>query len=228
MPANDLPIVCALGDSAVLVEFGDKIDPLINQQVYSLDAWLKADTLAGVLEFIPAYTSLVIQYDPSRLNFSEVLAWLNQKVRSCPKENNSSQKLIEVPVVYGGKAGVDLSAVAAAHQLSDEEAIQIHSQNEYTVAMMGFTPGFAYLSGMDPRLSTPRLSSPRTQVPAGSVGIAGVQTGIYSIESPGGWQLIGRTALTLFDPLNQEPFLFSPGDKVRFIPISPAEAETDA
>jgi len=118
--------------------------------------------------------------------------------------------------------------VAAAHQLSDEEAIQIHSQNEYTVAMMGFTPGFAYLSGMDPRLSTPRLSSPRTQVPAGSVGIAGVQTGIYSIESPGGWQLIGRTALTLFDPLNQEPFLFSPGDKVRFIPISPAEAETDA
>jgi len=228
MPANDLPIVCALGDSAVLVEFGDKIDPLINQQVYRLDAWLKADTLAGVLEFIPAYTSLVIQYDSGRLNVSEALAWLNHKIKSCPKENNSSQKLIEVPVVYGGKAGVDLSAVAAAHQLSDEEAIQIHSQNEYTVAMMGFTPGFAYLSGMDPRLSTPRLSSPRTQVPAGSVGIAGVQTGIYSIESPGGWQLIGRTALTLFDPLNQEPFLFSPGDKVRFIPISPAEAETDA
>ena len=228
MPANDLPIVRALGDSAVLVEFGDKIDPLINQQVYRLDAWLKADTLAGVLEFIPAYTSLVIQYDSGRLNVSEALAWLNHKIKSCPKENNSSQKLIEVPVVYGGKAGVDLSAVAAAHQLSDEEAIQIHSQNEYTVAMMGFTPGFAYLSGMDSRLSTPRLSSPRTQVPAGSVGIAGVQTGIYSIESPGGWQLIGRTALTLFDPLNQEPFLFSPGDKVRFIPISPAEAETDA
>lgn len=228
MPANDLPIIRALGDSAVLVEFGEKIDPLINQQVYRLDAWLKADTLAGVLGFVPAYTSLVIQYDPGRLNISEVLAWLNHKIKSCPKENNSSQKLIEVPVVYGGKAGVDLSAVAAAHQLSVEEVIQIHSQNEYTVAMMGFTPGFAYLSGMDSCLSTPRLSTPRTQVPAGSVGIAGAQTGIYSIESPGGWQLIGRTALTLFDPLEQKPFLFSPGDKVRFIPISPAEAETDA
>jgi KipI family sensor histidine kinase inhibitor len=147
-----------------------------------------------------------------------------KKIATCPWESEQAQRLIEVTVVYGDENGEDLQTVARVNQLTPEEVITLHSQVVYTVAMMGFTPGFVYLSGMDARLATPRLASPRTKVQPGSVGIAGSQTGIYSIASPGGWQIIGRTPLVLFDPKREAPFLFSPGDHVRFVPVLPGES----
>lgn len=218
-----LPEVRPYGDSAILITFGELIDPLANQCVYQLEAWLEKGKLTGVIEFIPAFISLMMVYDAFEVGADKVFAWLQEKIATCAWESSQSQRLVEVPVVYGGEDGVDLQTVANTNHLSPEEVINLHSRAEYTVAMMGFMPGFVYLSGMDERLGTPRLASPRTRVQPGSVGIAGSQTGIYSIASPGGWQIIGRTSLVLFDPNREVPFLFSPGDHVRFVPVLAGE-----
>jgi inhibitor of KinA len=226
MPSNSnppLPEVHPYGDSAILITFGELIDPLANQYVYQLEAWLEKGKLTGVIEFIPAFISLMMVYDPLMINADSVVDWLQQKIANCPWESDQVHRLIEVPVVYGGDNGEDLQTVARINQLTPEEVITLHSQVVYTVAMMGFTPGFVYLSGMDARLVTPRLATPRMKVLPGSVGIAGIQTGIYSIASPGGWQVIGRTPLVLFDPDREAPFLFSPGDHVRFVPVVAGE-----
>jgi len=216
-----LPEVLPYGDHAFLITFSELIDPLANQCVYQLEAWLGEGKMAGVVEFIPAFISLMVVYDPLVIDADRLVAWLQQKMATCPWESDQAHRLIEVPVIYGGEDGLDLETVARINQLTPEEVITLHSQVVYTVAMMGFTPGFVYLSGMDARLATPRLASPRTKVQPGSVGIAGSQTGIYSITSPGGWQIIGRTPLVLFDPKREKPFLFSPGDHVRFVPLLP-------
>jgi len=227
MPSNSnlpLPEVHPYGDSAFLIIFGELIDPLANQHVYQLEAWLGEGKLTGVVEFIPAFVSLMVVYDPLLIDADRVVDWLQQKIATCPWKSSQARRLIEVPVVYGGEDGDALQTVARVNQLTLREVITLHSQAEYTVAMMGFTPGFVYLSGMDVRLATPRLATPRTKVMPGSVGIAGSQTGIYSIASPGGWQIIGRTPLVLFDPNREKPFLFSPGDHVRFVSILPGES----
>jgi len=226
MPSNSnppLPEVHPYGDSAFLITFGELIDLLSNQHVYQLEAWLGEGKLAGVVEFIPAFVSLMVVYDPLLIDADRVVVWLQQKIATCPWEFSQTARLVEVPVVYGGEIGEDLQTVARINQLTPEEVITLHSQVVYTVAMMGFTPGFIYLSGMDAHLATPRLATPRTKVLPGSVGIAGSQTGIYSIASPGGWQIIGRTSLVLFDPKREAPFLFAPGDHVRFVSILPGE-----
>ena len=134
--------------------------------------------------------------------------------------NVVNSRTVEIPTLYGGENGPDLSFVAEHNGLTVEEVVRIHSSRDYPVYMMGFTPGFPYLGGMDGRIAAPRLNSPRTNVPAGSVGIAGEQTGIYPMESPGGWQIIGRTETTLFDPNHEKPFLLAPGDQVRFVPVN--------
>lgn len=227
MPSNsNLPLleVHPYGDSAFLIIFGELIDPFADQHVYQLEAWLGEGILTGVVEFIPAFVNLMVVYDPLLIDANRVVAWLQEKIATCPWESSQAHRLIEVPVVYGSEDGVDLERVAKANHLTPGKVIQMHSQPDYTVAMMGFTPGFVYLSGMDAHLATPRLASPRTKVQPGSVGIAGSQTGIYSIASPGGWQIIGRTSLVLFDPKREVPFLFSPGDHVRFVPVLPGES----
>ena len=209
--------IVPVGDAAVLIELGEVLDSAINQQVYALDEWLAAGALDGVLAQVPGYCSILISYDPQKLTFSEVTNWLEERLRSCPPAGQRQPRLVTIPVRYGGEDGPDLEDLAQLHQISPDEVVRRHTAPVYTVGMMGFTPGFAYLMGLDPELATPRLANPRTLVPAGAVGIAGAQTGIYPLDSPGGWQLIGRTDLDLYNPQHAPYFLLSPGDQVRFV-----------
>jgi KipI family sensor histidine kinase inhibitor len=202
------------GDSALLIQFGDEIDPVINQRVHALDALLRARQIAGVIETVPAYATLLVYYDPLVLAYSQVADWVGAEMDQVGSSATRKPRLIEVPVRYGGE---DLDFVAEYHHISPREVIRIHAGREYTVYMMGFTPGFAYMGKLDEAIVIPRLETPRTRVQAGSVGIAGAQTGIYPIDSPGGWRLIGRTSTRLFDLKSDQPFLFSPGDSVRFV-----------
>lgn len=211
------PRLLPLGDSALLVQFGDEIDPAVNQRVHALDALLQTAKPAGVIETVPAYASLLVYYDPLTLTYAQAADWVNAEMDKVQAAVNRKPRRIEVPVRYGGDQGPDLEFVAASHQISVQEVIRIHTNRAYIVYMMGFTPGFAYMGKLDELIATPRLETPRTRVAAGSVGIAGAQTGIYPIDSPGGWQLIGRTGLHLFDPAENPAFLFSPGDTVQFV-----------
>lgn len=206
-----------MGDSAALVQLGMEIDPAINRRVHALDARLRARMTAGVTEIVPAYASLLVHYDPLMLTYHEVENWLRAEMSGAEDEAAKPMRKIEIPVRYGGEDGPDLEYVAREHRLTARRVAEIHAGREYAVYMMGFTPGFAYMGTLDPAIATPRLETPRALVPAGSVGIAGAQTGIYPIGSPGGWRILGRTALKLFDPNAESPFLFSPGDSVRFV-----------
>lgn len=208
------------GDAAMVVEFGSEIDPEINCKVQVLNA--QVQQLEGVIETVPTFRSLMILYDPLRLSYGR----LRRIVKRIPVNAETSSKpnrVVEIPVCYGGAYGDDLKDVATHADLTEEAVIQLHSSREYPVYMIGFLPGFPYLGGMDPRLETPRLTSPRTAIPAGSVGIGGAQTGIYPLESPGGWRLIGRTPLKLYDPARKDPVLLRAGDVLRFIPITEEE-----
>ena len=222
MTVSEWPRFLPVGESAALVQFGNAIDPQINARVHSLAALLSQAAWDGFGEAVPAYTSLLVHYDPLRLDFSEVVKQIEDILpRLEMAAAQSTARLVEIPVTYGGEYGPDLETVAIARGLSPEAVIQIHSQTEYLVYMIGFTPGFPYLGGLDERIATPRRESPRTLVPAGSVGIAGQQTGIYPLDSPGGWQILGRTPLDLFDPTREPPSLLTPGDRVRFVPVEP-------
>ena len=216
---NSFPRFLPVGEGALLVEFGEKLTPSINQQVRALDAHLQKDPIIGVVELIPAYSSLLVLYDPVVVQFLDVRNWVKMNLAALTNEVDHDPKQVDILVRYGGADGPDLPYVAEYHHLSPAEVIQKHSGPTYHVGMMGFMPGFAYLLGLDPDLATPRLKTPRTHIPLGSVGIAGVQTGVYPLASPGGWQLIGRTEQILFDPLHEPFFALSPGDKVRFFPV---------
>jgi len=211
------PRLLAMGDSALLVKFGEEIDPVINQRVHQLDALLRTDRMAGVIETVPAYATLLLHYDPLLLTYAQASEWVNIELAKGKSAVHRKPRRIEVPVRYGGEHGPDLNFIASLHHISKQEVISLHTGREYTVYMMGFTPGFAYMGKLDDMLATPRLETPRIRVAAGSVGIAGSQTGIYPIDSPGGWRLIGRTSLPLFDLASDAPFLFSPGDTVQFV-----------
>jgi KipI family sensor histidine kinase inhibitor len=211
--------ISSLGDSSILVHFGDDIDLALNLRVHALDARLQSSQSRpdGILEFVPAYATLLIHYDPLVLTWEQVTGWLQDEMAVTEEAAARKPRRIEVPVRYGGERGPDLGFVASIHHTTPAGIIQLHTGRDYTVFMMGFTPGFPYMGRLDEALATPRLETPRTHVPAGSVGIAGAQTGIYPIDSPGGWRLIGHTSLTLFDLSASEPFLFAPGDTVRFL-----------
>jgi inhibitor of KinA len=217
MENPSFPKIGPFGLSAWLVTFGESIDPQVNQQVHALDRALCASALSGWVENIPGYATLLVRFDPLRVDAAAVEAWVRAAMPSLPASAFDAGKVVEVPVVYGGEAGPDLAELARRHNLSIRQVVGLHTAPLYQVYMMGFMPGFAYLGGLEPALATPRLEKPRVHVPAGSVGIAGSQTGVYPIESPGGWNLIGRTALSLFDPSAAEPFRLRPGDQVRFI-----------
>jgi KipI family sensor histidine kinase inhibitor len=211
------------GDCGLLVEYGDTIDLAVHQKIRSMVHILKMTPLPGVREVIPAYRSILVRYDPLRIKPSELethLIMLGDKIEfTCfPRP-----RTIDIPVCYGGEFGPDLADVAEHNALSVEDVIQIHTEAVYLIYMVGFSPGFPFLGGLSERLHTPRLETPRTSVPAGSVGIANNQTGIYPLNSPGGWRLIGRTPLRLFAPEKKDPFLYQPGDHLKFRSISAQE-----
>lgn len=212
------PKIVPLGDSALLVQLGDEIDLTVNQRVHALAALLDKSPIEGFMEAVPAYGTLLIHYDPLVLEYAKANQWVKAKLEQIQDSKSRRSRRIDVPVKYGGEYGPDLESVAAYHNLQIKDVIRIHSERIYTVYMMGFTPGFPYMGKLDDVIVTPRLEVPRTNVPAGSVAIAGSQTGIYPLTSPGGWRLIGHTSLVLFDPQSDVPFLFAPGDEVKFIP----------
>lgn len=211
------PRIVPLGDSALLVKLGDEIDITINRRVHALAALIDLSPLEGVVETVPAYASLLIHYDPILLTYARICSWARGKLDQLESASLRTPRRFEVPVRYGTEFGPDLQYVADFHRLRVEEVIRIHSEGIYTIYMMGFTPGFPYMGKLDDAIFTPRLAAPRTHVPAGTVAIAGPQTGIYPIDSPGGWQLIGHTSLQIFDLNADPPFLFTPGDEVKFV-----------
>lgn len=209
------------GDSAVTIRIGNTISEAINREVVALVHALQCKQLPGVLEIVPAYCAVSVHYDPLLLSYEQLLDALQQLDVTIDDGQPIARRIVEIPVCYGGVFGPDLSFVAQHNGLTEEEVIQRHSNGLYLVYMLGFLPGFAYMGGMDESIACPRLTSPRTRIPAGSVGIAGAQTGVYPLDSPGGWQLIGRTPLKMF-AINGEQagFTLSAGDHVRFVPIS--------
>jgi KipI family sensor histidine kinase inhibitor len=211
------PKIVPLGDSSLLVQLGDEIDLAVNQRVHALADLVNMSALIGIVETVPAYSTLLVHYDPLVLSFTRARDHVQAKLSVLNETISRKSRQIEVPVSYGGEQGPDLEFVASHCNLGFEQVIRIHSERTYTVFMMGFTPGYPYMGKLDDAIVTPRMETPRTHVPAGTVAIAGSQTGIYPIDSPGGWRLIGHTSLTLFDPASESPFLFSPGDQVRFI-----------
>lgn len=219
------PKILLCGDTALSVEFGDEIDEGTNAVVRRLYRLLKAGGHAWILDLNPTYRSLFIQYDPWLCSFERLLGIVEECLPSAARGADEAAAEKEVPVCYGGAFGPDLEEVAKFHGISAEEVIRLHCAAYYRVFMIGFTPGFAYLGGLDARLDTPRRDRPRKRVTAGSVGIAGMQTGIYPIDSPGGWRIVGRTPLKMFDPERKGPFLLEAGDMVRFRAISGDEFE---
>ncbi|RLC64376.1 MAG: allophanate hydrolase [Chloroflexi bacterium] len=214
------------GDAALVVEFGDEISPEVNHRVHVLAHALEQNPFPGLGEAVPTYRSLLVHYDPLCLSFEEAKTFVLDVLGKCEEIPLPEPRLVEIPTVYGGEFGPDTEFVAEHNGLSVEEVVRLHSGATYTVYMLGFTPGFTYLGGLPEALATPRLPTPRKLVPAGSVGIAGSQTGMYAITTPGGWRLIGRTPATLFDPARIPPTLLRPGDRVRFVPISAEEFHT--
>lgn len=214
------PVITPVGDSAISIEFGQVIDPNINQHIRQTVEGIQNLHLEGIVEMVPTYCALLIQYDALRYTYTEICRILepicNQPVTA---SENELVTVVEIPTVYGGKFGPDLGFVASHNQLTEDEVVTIHSGTDYLVYMMGFIPGFTYLGGMDPHIATPRLSSPRTVIPAGSVGIAGEQTGTYPSDSPGGWQIIGRTPVLMYDMNQEQAALLKAGDYVRYVPI---------
>lgn len=213
------------GDCGLLVEFGDEIDPETNKKVHSLTAAIETRKPLGVTEVVPAYRSLLIIYDPRRTKIAGIKKIVTRMEKELTDEEPSSPSLVEIPVCYGGQFGPDIEFVAKYHGIEVEDVVKCHSSQEYLVYMLGFTPGFPFLGGLPEILHTPRLKEPRTRVPAGSVGIANEQTGIYPIESPGGWRLIGRTPIDLFVPERDRPFLLKAGSYLKFRPVSLEEFE---
>lgn len=214
-----------LGDTALLLTLGDRIDPKLNARLHALAYGLKQLDLPGVGEVVPGYATLMVKYNPQRMDYPRLCSELQSLMNNVSETAVCTPRRVEIPVIYGGEYGPDLDFVARHTGLTPQEVVRRHAAGVYPVYFLGFLPGFPYLGGLDPALATPRLESPRTRVPAGSVGIAGTQTGIYPSESPGGWQLIGRTPLALFDPSAEQPALLAPGDEVVFVPLSAAEAD---
>lgn len=219
----------ALGDSAVLLHFGDAIDAAINARVHAAVRHIAARQLPGIVELIPAYASLAVQLDPACWSGGTLAPAqrcaeaLLDALAAAPATDEISSTTIEIPVCYGAGFGPDLDAAAARCGLAAQELAELHAATNYRVALLGFAPGFPYLLGLDPRLHLPRLATPRTRVPAGSVAIGGAQTGIYPRELPGGWNLIGRTPLRLFDAARSPPNRIAAGMQLRFRVIAPEE-----
>jgi len=218
-----------LGDTALRIQLGEGIDPELNGRVRAACAALERAALPGVVEWVPSYTAVTVHYRPHIVRYPELCRRLEAALAADADAPVPAGKTVTLPVLYGGEQGPDLPFVAEHHRLSVEEVIELHRRPEYLVYMIGFAPGFPYLGGLPEKLATPRLEKPRLSVPKGSVGIGGSQTGVYSVDSPGGWRLIGRTPVPLYDPKQQPPALLEAGDRLRFRPVTASEyADIDA
>jgi KipI family sensor histidine kinase inhibitor len=211
------------GDQAFVVEFGDAIDPETNRRVHDLAAGIEALDLPGVLETLPTYRSLLVAYDPLLTAPDELQQAIMEIGSDADQRKDRPSSVVHIPTLYGGEYGPDTEFVSRNAGMTPEEMVAVHSGVDYLVYMMGFSPGFPYLGGLDERLATPRLDSPRAEIPAGSVGIAEGQTGVYPVTSPGGWRIIGRTPVKLFDPSLDSPTAISAGDYVRFVALEDEE-----
>lgn len=209
-----------LADDAWLATFGHALDAAVNARVHAVCARIDADRPRWVRGVVPAYASVAVFFDLHVVAAGHVRDWLAGLLANTRMASGDGHaRCVEIPVVYGGESGPDLATAAAELGIAPGELARRHAGGEYTVAMIGFAPGFPYLFGLDPALALPRLATPRLKVPAGSVAIAGGQAGIYPRESPGGWRLLGRTPLRLFDPERTPPGTLQPGDRVRFVAI---------
>lgn len=226
MMSSRWPRLLPAGDAALLVELGSEISQAVNSRVRALDAAVTRAAIPGAVESIPAYASLLVEYDPLRLICAELQTRLAELANDMADVVPEPMPIKEVPTIYGGEYGPDLADVAAIHNLTAEQVIAIHSETIYNVYMLGFSPGFGYMGAVPDSIATPRLPTPRTRVPAGSVAIAGQQTGIYPQSTPGGWRILGRTNLKLFDPQREPACFFQPGDRVRFVPVQTFEDQT--
>ena len=211
------------GDTSVCVEFGNEISESINAQIRAFNIALSKSDIPGIVETVPTYRSLMVHYDPEVIRYAPLMDKLRGLLGQLDKVKIPPSEVLEIPVLYGGDMGPDLEFVAQHSGRTPEEVVRIHTSCEYLVYMLGFTPGFTYLGGMSEEIATPRLKNPRVKIPAGSVGIAGSQTGVYPIDSPGGWQLIGRTPVRMYDPSRNRPILPEAGQYIRFYPIGREE-----
>lgn len=212
------------GDTSLTAEFGNEISKEINAQIRAYNIALESSGIPGIVETVPTYRSLMIHYDPGVIPYRDLVKRLKELLGRIDQVEIPPSDVLEIPVLYGGEEmGPDLKFVAEHAGISEEEVIRIHTSVEYLIYMLGFTPGFTYLGGMDKKIETPRLKQPRVRIPAGSVGIAGGQTGVYPIDSPGGWQLIGRTPVKMYDPNRETPILPKAGQYIKFTAIDQAE-----
>ena len=209
------------GESALIVEFEETIDVSVNARAIALARALQRAAIAGVRDVVPTYRSVAVHFDPLRTPFDRLVASIEHEIAHPCAPPAAGLAPTRIPVCYGGDFGPDLTEVAAFANLSEDAVVRRHTSVTYRVFMLGFVAGFAYMGTVDASIAMPRRETPRVRVPLGSVGIAGVQTGIYPAETPGGWRLIGRTPVKPFDPLREEPFLLQAGDHVQFFAIDP-------
>lgn len=214
-----------MGDRSLIVELGNGISPEVNKRVREFAITLMENPIEGLVETVPTYRSLLIFYDPLKTSFTTLQHRIEDLYRKIEGIKIPEPKTMKIPVVYGGKYGPDLEWVAQYHKISSKMVIRLHTETIYQVYMIGFTPGFPYMGEVPERLASPRRETPRTVIPESSVGIAQRQTGIYPVQSPGGWQIIGRTPLKLFNPTQSPPTLLEIGDRVKFFPIEKEEFE---
>ena len=212
------------GDTSVCVEFGNEINQKINSEIRAFNILLNEEKIKGVVETVPTYRSIMVHYDPGVISNKQLVARLKALTGKMDKVEIPPSEVLEIPVLYGGEEmGPDMAFVAEHAGISEAEVIKLHTEPEYLIYMLGFTPGFTYLGGLNDKIETPRLKTPRVKIPAGSVGIAGKQTGVYPIDSPGGWQLIGRTPVRMYDPNREVPILPQAGQYIKFTAIDRAE-----
>ncbi|MBQ6832785.1 MAG: 5-oxoprolinase subunit PxpB [Lachnospiraceae bacterium] len=213
------------GDCAICVEFGNEISPEINAKIRAFKIALEKENIDGIVETVPTYRSLLVVYRPEVILFKELTEKFDGIMGAMGNIQIPPPTVIEIPVLYGGEMGPDLENVAAHNHKTIDEVIEIHTSEEYLIYMLGFIAGFPYLGGMSKEIATPRLKSPRVKIEGGSVGIAGEQTGIYPVASPGGWQLIGRTPLKLYDAEREKPVLLEAGQYIKFRSVTQEEYE---
>lgn len=208
-----------LGDSAVSLVFEEKIDPVVNARCVAIGRALEARRRRGIRDIVPTYNAVTVHFDPIQIDRENLFAELSELAAMEADSKDAGASRVTIGVKYGGEFGPDLGAVAQFARCSEDAVIQLHSGKEYRVYMVGFLPGFPYMGSVDARIGMPRLESPRLSVPAGSVAIAGTQTGIYPCVTPGGWRIIGHTDERMFDPARDRPFLVKAGDYVKFVAL---------
>ena len=219
---NELRLV-PVGEAALLVEFGQRIDDAVNERVHALAADLAKSDYPWLVDLTPAFASLLVCYDPLQIEFAALCELVRCRLAAVAGGNAAVRRVVEIPVCYQDEFAPDMADMEKLTGLDREEIIALHSGRDYKIYMLGFLPGFPYLGGLDERIAAPRLDSPRVRIEPGSVGIGGAQTGVYPLASPGGWRLIGRTPLALYDPDREQPVFYQAGDLIRFVPINREE-----